>query len=219
MRVLVTLLFFATTVFAGTPAPLPLSQAEVAVADQSAPALQLGLQAAFAEVMVKMSGNPNIMSVPQIQSASSNVMQWLQSYTYRHAPSVDAIQNSGLILQVVFNHEGLRELLKTATQGVQLNAPPPSELQLFVIGVKDMQDYSALLQALKSKPGVAHVSVAGLAANRVALMVQLAEDRAHFVDTLGQDAQFKALVPPQAMVSQENGTSVPLYYLWERRAL
>ncbi|HLD84818.1 MAG TPA: hypothetical protein VI844_03480, partial [Coxiellaceae bacterium] len=44
-----------------TPSKTPMNEASVAVMDQSSTALQLGLQAAFSEVMMKMSGNAKIM--------------------------------------------------------------------------------------------------------------------------------------------------------------
>src|SRR3990167_503279 len=201
-----------------TPAVTPLNETTVAVTDQSAEALQVCLQAAFSDVMMKMSGNPRIMAMPEVQSASVNAMKWLQSYSYVQAQIAQPPEKPGLALHVVFNRDGLYELIKGTTKEAQTEVPP-SVVPIFIVGVRDMADYTALMRALREKIGVAHVAVAGIAANRVALHVQITEDEAHFSEMLSQDTRFRPLSLTQHNLLAKNNEPYPLYYAWEGHVL
>src|SRR3990167_3381629 len=139
--IIIILIFVSSAVFADvtmSPAPAltptlqttPLNETTVAIADQSATSLQLGLQAAFSDVMVKMSGNPAIMSAPPVQAASKNVMQWLQSYAYIPQTTAVSPEKPAWVLQVVFNKTGLEQLLQTVQQTAVSTEVPPSIVQV-----------------------------------------------------------------------------------------
>lgn len=92
------------------------NEATVSVVDRSPEALQQGLKTAFGEVLVRMSGNPQIMSRPAIQKVALSVTQWVESYSYLDLPGTGTNAQPELFLQVVFDADGLRQLLQQTPQ-------------------------------------------------------------------------------------------------------
>lgn len=168
-----------------------LNQATVAVADRSAAALQTAIQVAFSEVVVQMSGNPNEMSVPAIQKASTNLTRWVQSYAYIEQPN----SQSPLSLQVVFDQNGLQKLLKNAAEKTSTvtQAVTSHTVTLIVSGVKSAADYVQVLQDLRAKNGVKHVAVDKVRGDQVLLIIKIACSTSQFQSLLAADNNFQSL--------------------------
>lgn len=92
-------------------ASMDLNQARIAVVDRSQQALKAGLLEAYQQVMLKQSGNPAVMTVPQVQNSRVNFQDFVVHYRY-----VD--QDDGLVLQVTFDEQALRRVLANAGQTV-----------------------------------------------------------------------------------------------------
>lgn len=184
------------------------ASATVAVTDRSAPALQLALQSAFSEVMVKMSGNPNVMTLPAVQKASNNLTQWLQSYAYVEQPNANPQASSTLFLQVVFDDVGLQQLLDASTQKMALekSSTPESTVTMIISGVKSVADYVQVIHVLRAKNDVTHLSVNDVQGDQVSLQIKIAGSNAQFQQLLSADNNFK-LVATQLPSSQ-------LQYYW-----
>lgn len=176
-----------------------LNQATVTVLDRSGTALQAGLQAAFSEVMVRMSENPAIMSRSSIKKASFSVTQWVQSYSYLELPSTNTNTPSELFLQVSFDGAGLQQLLHTTPpQTAQANNTPPavsqaSTVTLVVSGVKTMADYMQVMHALRDKSDVTHVAVNDVKNDQVSLHVKISDASGQFQQVLAADNNFKSM--------------------------
>lgn len=187
-----------------------LSQVTVAVTDRSATALQLALQSAFSETLIKMSGNPNIMTLPAIQKASQNLTQWVQSYTYIDANQSNATSAAapGLLLQVTFDQLGLQQLLQATTQTAEKKEGLRDQqtITLLVSGVKTIADYVQLARALRAKNDVKQVLVGDMKSDQVSLQIQLAGTVAQFQQLLSADPNFKS----EAVGMQSN----QLQYYW-----
>lgn len=98
-----------------------LSQATVNVPDRSSDALYAGLKTAFAQVLIKLSGNPQVMTLPVIQNAKPDLQQWVQSYAYtdtNNIVSTEKTEPAKLGLRVQFDREGITQLLREAGQSV-----------------------------------------------------------------------------------------------------
>lgn len=198
-----------------TPAPavLPANEASVTVADQSPTALQLGLQAAYSEVMVKMSGDANVMNIPLIRNASRNSTQWVQSYSYVNQTGVVPPQKPALMLNVVFNQNGMQQLLdasKLSQPKSALQNTLPTEIQLIVTGVKDMNDFTVLMQTLREQDTVSAASVINIDPDRIALNVRLTGTIAQFQTALSANHHFKAMMSNADSKTKTN----ELFYLW-----
>lgn len=86
-----------------------MNQARVAVVDRSQQALKTGLLEAYQRVMLKQSGNPAVMTVPQVQNSLANFQDFVVHYRY-----VD--QDDALELQVTFDEQALHRVLVNAGQ-------------------------------------------------------------------------------------------------------
>jgi uncharacterized protein len=93
-----------------------LNVASVAVKNTSVAERQSALPAALAQVLIKMSGNPAIMTLPAVQDAVDQVSDLLQSYSY--ATQVQPDGASQRQLQVAFDQKALAQLLRKAGQAV-----------------------------------------------------------------------------------------------------
>lgn len=91
-----------------------LSQTVVPVDSRSDDQLPQAFRQAFVQVLVKMSGNPYVMTLPVIQNAMTGVSRWVQSYSY----STGDENQSNTLLQVTFDRDSVQQLLKQAGQSV-----------------------------------------------------------------------------------------------------
>lgn len=91
-----------------------LSVAEVPVSAQTTSAVNQAAPAALAQVLVKVSGNPSVVSIPLIQQAVNNASQWVQSFSYVTATD-DA---TPLKVRIQFNQTAVNNLLHQAHQAV-----------------------------------------------------------------------------------------------------
>jgi len=87
----------------------------VNVVDRSSKALQHAFRKAYSQVLIKISGNPSVMTLPAIQNEATNVNQYIQSYSYQNntAPA-----EPPLTVQVTFDFKALSQLLQNAGQAV-----------------------------------------------------------------------------------------------------
>ena len=116
-----------------------LNVAIVPVANTSASARQAVLSKALGQVLVKLSGNPTVMTVPAIQNALDNMDVLIQSYSY-----LDQKQSDGqgpLRLQVTFDQSALKQLLQRAGQA---EWPSNRPLTLLWIQILNGNDTSVL---------------------------------------------------------------------------
>ncbi len=94
-----------------------LAASQVPVADRSAKVQQQATQQAIDQVLVRISGNPSVMSVPAIRDAiAKHLSDYIQSYAYNKG--TDAQQGSQLYLQVQFDQAALMNLLKQSGQAI-----------------------------------------------------------------------------------------------------
>lgn len=103
------LLFFALCAQHANAAMVdPLNEITIPISDRSPQQFQQALKTAFPAVLIKMSGNTQIMKLPAIQSATNNIQQWVQSYSYTTQPSLQ--------LQITFDQSALKNLLDNTGQ-------------------------------------------------------------------------------------------------------
>ncbi len=107
-----------------------MNTANVPVADRSDQSLQKALQTAFNQVLVKMSGNTSVSTVPAVQNASSNINNLVVSYSY--STQTNAAGNSQLMLYVVFDGSAMKHLLKNAGQSIWSSDRPLTLIWLSV---------------------------------------------------------------------------------------
>lgn len=129
-------------------AAMDLNQANITVPDRSTKVLKAALLKAYAEVMVKQSGNPAVMTVPQLQNSIAHLDDYIVRYHY-------LVDGDKLILQVTFDDKALHDILAHAGQAVWLGKRPLILLVLQGNTVLDDDALSALLNQTASRYGLA----------------------------------------------------------------
>lgn len=110
------------TVYAAT-LPAGLNSATVPVTSQSPADLHPALVNAFSQVLIKISGNSRIITLPGIQQQLPEAERFAQKYRY-----------IGTNLQVAFDEHALITLLAEAQQPIWLSARPATLIWLSVSG-------------------------------------------------------------------------------------
>jgi uncharacterized protein len=96
-----------------------LMQANLVVADHSHQALVKVLPKALKMVLVKISGNPSVMTLPDVENQMQHISDMVKSYTYSYQSdpsSNDEVQQ--LVAHVTFDHKAITELLNKSGQPV-----------------------------------------------------------------------------------------------------
>ncbi|MCH9643443.1 MAG: DUF2066 domain-containing protein [Gammaproteobacteria bacterium] len=93
-----------------------LYTAELPISDPSYSAVQKVFPVAFANVLVKISGNQQVMTLPQIQNVMSQINQYIQSYSYES--KLDQEGNKQLLVKINFDENGINNLLSQANQPI-----------------------------------------------------------------------------------------------------
>lgn len=96
------------------------------VADHTQATRDLGIQAAFTEVLIRVSGNEQVTTIPEIQSEISNAKSYMQRYGYH-----------GKQLRVEFDSTAVNHLLKNAQQPIWTKERPLTIVWLAHAGLDD----------------------------------------------------------------------------------
>jgi len=116
-----------------------LNTVKILVKDTSVSSRQVALSQALGAVLVKMSGNSKITTLPMIHNMQLKANRFVQSYTYL---SHDVLDDSGsLALQVSFDKKELKHILRQSQQSIWSSDRP---LTLLWIDVEDGSDHQVL---------------------------------------------------------------------------
>lgn len=121
-----TLCLLCTLLSASAMIVPELNVVQVSLPSKDTSLLQPALQHAFKMVLIKYSGNPNIMSLPDVQAALPQLDRWVKQYAYQANPEN---MNLPWVLQVRFDGKLLEQLLMKANQ-VLWSADRPAVLSL-----------------------------------------------------------------------------------------
>lgn len=110
---------FALFVFNESAVALSLGDicsADVVVADNSNKMLQKGLSQALNQVLVKVSGNTSVMTLPAIENVLPKINNYVESYSY--STQTDNEGKQTLLLHVVFDNKAIKQILQNAGQAI-----------------------------------------------------------------------------------------------------
>ena len=112
----------------------------VPVADQTAESRQIGVQDALEQVLIKLTGNSNIIWVPSLQSFLANPDRYVSSVGFSRLPDaglgLEPGVESGLGLAVSFARQAIDQIIRQA----QLPVLPSNRPRLLVWIVRDDTD-------------------------------------------------------------------------------
>lgn len=149
-----SLLFFAVMAFADSPTDL--TTITLPVADQTQPALVSVAPEAMRQVLVKMSGNPNVVTSPNVKAALSHASQWIQSFTYTTAPGDN--NTTALSVTIHFDPQALSKLLHQSKQPI-LVANRPTTLAWITVNGGSNSSMAPLASGDQSDVGKALTAV------------------------------------------------------------
>jgi hypothetical protein len=109
-----------------------LYSGQVSVADQTEQSRKSGVRDALAQVLVKLTGNSNIMQVPGIQEAVSNTDNYVAGVGYKSLPAEQG-EPAKTSLQVSFSRQAIDYLIRWA----QLPLLPSDRPKLLIWIVRD----------------------------------------------------------------------------------
>ncbi len=186
---------------------------KIAVTDQSPQTLQKILPQAFAQALIKISGDANIVSRPAIQQALSQANNWLDSYQYQNETASTGESQQYLVAQ--FDKDGMTQLL----QGVGSQASVPqqqkqqtvqdSHVKLIISGVNNLDDYALLLKAIQHLPAVTHVHLSDMN-NSIALFdVEVDGGKEALEKSLAAASQLTSMADMNVVAERAD-----LYYQW-----
>lgn len=161
-----------------------LIYARVTVPDRSSEALQLGLKAAFQIACLKQSKNPNVMSLPKVQAAMTNLTQWIQSYSYFEVRSLHK-----LFLKVSFDRKGLEKLLKEPAAVLQKSVKKQT-VEMTVSGIKSADEYVEVIHNLRAIKEIKKISTKELNQNGIALQIELQGNSTDLQQSLANNPNF-----------------------------
>lgn len=200
----------SSLVYADTSAEL--YQVELPVASTSLADWQKALAPALQQVLVKISGNPQIINNPAIRGAMAKPDALVQSFNY--VSSNTAGQNSQL-LRVRFSPQGIDNLLQSANQsltpatttaltpaaaGTQPPKPQTASVQLVnmqISGVNGLQDYTDVYNYLRHLDGVMDVDTTQMNGDQMAIVVKINTS----ADALAQQIAAAGKLVPQTNAS------------------
>lgn len=114
-----------------------LNVASVPVSNMSVEIRQKALPPALGQVLVKMSGNPAITTIPMIQNAMDDADGLIKSYSYSREILDNG--NAQLMLHVTFDRKALKKLLRRAGQAYWQKERPLTLLWFQIQNTNDQE--------------------------------------------------------------------------------
>jgi hypothetical protein len=153
-------MLLAVAPFAGAASLEDIYATDVPVADNSPNTLQKTLPAAFDQVLVKVSGNAAVMTLPAIEAVIPKINNYVESYSY--ATQTDAQGKQTLMLHVVFDNKVVKQVLQNAGQAIWGSNRPltlvwlalPQGGQTTVLASDDNDDLMTTLKQAAMSRGV-----------------------------------------------------------------
>lgn len=196
------------------PAPVMANSfnyvAQVPVATQSSAEVPQALNLALKQVLIKISGDPNIINNPRLQHLIANPSSVMRQFNYQAVPF--NISSSGLILQVTFDKVMLDHILRkiqnsngnttvTGDTATSLSPPPLPDvlaapmgavpMQVVISPVNNYNDYQQAIALVQRIPGVLRVSIQQATGNFLILNVHFNGSRQNFQSAINQQTRLK----------------------------
>ena len=111
-----------------------LNVGNVPVPNASQTEREKALPKALGQALVKMSGNPGVMTLPEVQNSMTKLNTLIQSYSYSN-------RTNQLILQVTFDKKGLNTILQKAGQAAWSADRPTT---LVWMNIRNGSDFNVL---------------------------------------------------------------------------
>ena len=143
-------------------------QVELQVQDRTQEVLQAALPQALEQVLVKISGDPQVTSIASVHDHLAEAQHYVERYEY--LPDPEDATHQKLILQIKFSSKSVRELLHKTSSTQE--AASPETISLHVYGVNDLNDFSEVVKYVRALNSVNNVEASTVDADDVILTVK-----------------------------------------------
>lgn len=115
-----------------------LYKVQIPVKDYSAQVKQQAILTSFKQILIKVSGNSNVVNLPEMQSVFANADAVVKTYSYIETNGTDDQQQ--IMLQISFDPKAIQEILTTAKQSIWGNDRPSVLLWLAISNDRGQTD-------------------------------------------------------------------------------
>lgn len=143
------------------------------------------LRIALGQVLVKLSGDPTVLSRPEVTKALARADRYMQQYSYAPNTGADTSQSAARLLLVVqFDRDGIDGILRDPGLGTAHDAgastaadtPAPAaatgSYRLWINGLRSAENYARLIGALSGNEQVRMLRVEQAHGNGVQVKVE-----------------------------------------------
>lgn len=147
---LVAMALFCLVFFTVAQAAAPATYSgEAAVGSQSEAERGEALKTALAEVVIRLSGDPGVLSRSEVARAVADASKYVLQYQYRRNPAVEPGQATSLSLVAEFDSVAVDRLLSQlglagAGSPIAIDTTP-SEGRIWISGVESPADYARVV--------------------------------------------------------------------------
>ena len=185
-----------SSVAALAAAPVGLYAGQVPVNSQSDQELAEALKTAFAQVVVKLTGDSSALTRPEVAKAAAQPNRYVQQYQYEQSPVTENGQTQiRLTLVAQFNRESVDRLLHevgvvpAAGSDATTDAAPvadarPGTYRIWVGGIRSAEDYARLIGAFSGNDRVRDVQTELARGDGVQLRIGVQGPLQRVLDTL-----------------------------------
>lgn len=147
---LVVIALFCLVLFGSAQAAVPATYSgEAAVGSQSEAERGEALKTALAEVVIRLSGDPGVLSRADVARAVADASKYVLQYQYRRNSAIESGQASSLSLVAEFDSVAVDRLLSqlglTGAGSTTAIDTTPSEGRIWISGIESPADYARVV--------------------------------------------------------------------------
>ena len=151
-----------------TIGPMPQYTIEIKVASDEPSTHQQVFADALKQLLIRNTGNPNLITQEPIKLAMANAEKYIQRYTYLKQP--------GLLLQVRFIPKAVAGLLK---------AEASTSITIKVTNIAGLEPYNELMTYLKTFTQIIKIDPLNISSSMVELKLDITEHRDSLLEQIG----------------------------------
>ena len=156
---------------------LNVNNSSVLVREQAMPQI-------LQQVLVKVSGNQNIITIENLKEKVSNFNSLIESYGYTE--NNDGTTNQ-LILTIRFDQVKINQILRVLANDSQQLVPDNNQIIIIIKGIKNFSDYNMVTQYFSSISPITDSEIIAIENNYVKLKITAKIKLLELVDVIKAD--------------------------------
>lgn len=184
-------------------------QVELPVKDRSIGTMKESLAQALEQVLVKVSGDPEVANNESVQIYLTQASDFVERYEYRLNP--DESQDQKFLLQLKFSPKAVRGLLRQNT--VAEDAASPETVNLRIYGVRNASDFSEVVNYVRALNKVSHVEIDTVESDNLILSLKSSKGLVALKEAIAKKNDHR-LAPIENNKNDSEENNAVLSYRW-----